>query len=220
MLTIPEFLQADEVAELNRLLDAAPFDEGRATAAGLAAKVKENRQVSRSWPGIAALDAIVERAVRRSRLLVETISPAAHSQPLYARYEPGSGYGAHVDAVMSGMQPIRQDVSMTVFLTPPEAYSGGGLCLHGLAGERQVVRLPAGAAFVYPTGVIHEVIPVMEGERRAVVLWLQSYYRDPEIRQVVADLRRCVEAARRTPGADPLSIAKVLNTLERRFIST
>lgn len=109
---------------------------------------------------------------------------------------------------------------MTVFLTPPEAYSGGGLCLHGLAGERQVVRLPAGAAFVYPTGVIHEVIPVMEGERRAVVLWLQSYYRDPEIRQVVADLRRCVEAARRTPGADPLSIAKVLNTLERRFIST
>ena len=220
MLTIPDFLLAEEVVEINRLMDSAPFDEGRATAAGLAAKVKDNRQVARSWPGIAALDAIVEKAVRRSRLLVETISPAAHSQPLYARYEPGSGYGAHVDAVMSGMPPLRQDVSMTVFLTPPEAYAGGGLCLHGLAGERQVVRLPAGAAFVYPTGVIHEVIPVTEGERRAVVLWLQSYYRDPEIRQVVADLRRCVETARRTPGVDPLPIAKVLNTLERRFIST
>jgi PKHD-type hydroxylase len=219
MLVIPDFLSRDEVVEVNRLMDSAPFDDGRATAAGQAARVKDNRQVSRSWPGITALDGVVERAIRRSRPLLESVSPCAHSQPLYVGYASGSAYGAHVDAVMSGMPPIRQDVSMTVFLSPPEDYVGGELLLHESGGERRAIRHAAGTAFVYPTGIVHEVVPVERGERRAVVLWFQSYYRDPEIREAVAELRRCVEAARRS-GADPLPLVKVLNTLERRFIST
>lgn len=220
MLVVPEFLSHDEVAECNRLMDTAPYDDGRVTAAGHAARVKANRQVSRSWPGITALDAIVEHAIRRCRSLIESVSPCAHSQPLYVRYEPGAAYGPHVDAVMSGVPPIRQDVSMTVFLSPPDAYEGGDLCLHGPGDARRTVRQAAGTAFVYPTGIVHEVMPVEKGERRAVVLWLQSYFRDPDIRDVVADLRRCVEAARRTPGGEPLPLVRVLNTLERRFIST
>lgn len=220
MLVIPEFLSRDEVAECNRLMDTAPYDDGRMTAAGQAARVKDNRQVSRSWPGITALDAIVEQAIRRSRPLIEAVSPCAHSQPLYVRYEPGAAYGAHVDAVLSGVPPIRQDVSVTVFLTPPDTYEGGALCLHGPGGERRSVREGAGVAFIYPTGIVHEVMPVEKGERRAVVLWLQSYFRDADIRDVVAELRRCVETVRRTPGGDPLPLVKVLNTLERRFIAT
>lgn len=219
MLTIHEFLRPEEVGEINRLMDAADFDDGRTTAHGLAARAKANHQVSRSCPAAAALDRIVEAAIRRSRVLVEAVSPCAHSQPLYARYVPGEAYGPHVDAVMNGIPPIRQDLSMTIFLTDPAVYEGGGLSLIGAGGERHTHRLAAGTAFIYSTGIIHEVLPVTQGERRAVVLWLQSFYRDPEIRGIVSELRQCLESLKGIPGADPLPLAKVLNTLERKFIA-
>jgi PKHD-type hydroxylase len=108
---------------------------------------------------------------------------------------------------------------MTIFLSPPQSYAGGELCLHHSGAERQSIKLAAGGAFAYPTTVVHEVLPVTSGERRVAVLWIQSFFRDAEIREMVADLRRCVEAAKRVPGADPLPISKVLRNLERKFIS-
>ena len=220
MLTIPDLLVPAEVAQLVALMDGAEYDDGRATAHGLAAGVKQNRQVSRRWPAIASLDAILDTALRRSRVFRECLSPSAHSQPIYSRYGVGDGYGPHVDAVMNGMPPIRQDLSMTIFLSPHDAYAGGDLCLHHPLWGQQRIKLPAGGAFVYPTTVIHEVLPVESGERRVAVLWVQSFFRDPDIREMVADLRRCVETAKAIPNGDPLPISKVLGNLERKFIST
>lgn len=218
MLTIHEFLRPEEVGEINRLMDTADFNDGRATANGLAARAKDNQQMARPNPAASALDTIVESAIRRSRVLVESTSPCGHSQPLYARYVAGAAYGPHVDAVMSGVPPLRQDLSMTIFLTDPAEYEGGGLGLIDPGGDRRTLRLDAGTAFVYPTGIIHEVLPVTRGERRAVVLWLQSFFRDPEIRGIVAELRRCLHHLKATPGVDPLPLAKALNTIERKFI--
>ena len=220
MLTIPDLLEPAEVASINTLMDEATYDDGRVTARGMAVEVKANRQVSRRWPGIAALDSTIEAALRRSVPFREQLSPSGYSQPLYASYGAGGRYGLHVDAVMSGMPPLRQDLSMTVFLSPRESYSGGELCLHHPLSGPVMVKLDSGAACVYPTNVIHEVMPVTSGERRVAVLWIQSYFRDPDIRDMVADLRRCVEAAKLVPGADPLPISKVLGNLERKFIGS
>lgn len=220
MLTLPDLLLPAELAEINALMDVAEYDDGRTTARGMAVEVKANRQVSRRWPRIGSLDAILEKALRRSGLFREALSPSGYSQPIYSKYGVGDGYGPHVDAVMSGMPPIRQDISMTIFLSPPESYAGGELCLHHSGAERQSTKLAAGWAYAYPTTVIHEVLPVTAGERRVAVLWVQSFFRDSDIREMVADLRRCVEAAKRVPGADPLPISKVLGNLERKFIAT
>ena len=220
MLTIPDLLLPAELAAINALLDGADYDDGRTTARGMTVEVKANRQVSRRWPGIASLDAILETALRRSGMFREALSPSAYSQPIYSKYGVGDGYGPHVDAVMNGLPPIRQDISMTIFLAPQESYAGGELCLHNAFAGRQTIKLAAGGAFAYPTNVIHEVLPVTAGERRVAVLWVQSFFRDPDIREMVADLRRCVEAAKQIPGADPLPISKVLGNLERKFIAT
>ncbi len=220
MLTLPDLLLPAEIAEINTLMDVAEYDDGRTTARGMAVEVKANRQVSRRWPRIGSLDAILETALRRSGLFREALSPSGYSQPIYSKYGVGDGYGPHVDAVMSGMPPIRQDISMTIFLSPPESYAGGELCLHHSGAERQSTKLTAGWAYAYPTTVIHEVLPVTAGERRVAVLWVQSFFRDSDIREMVADLRRCVEAAKRVSGADPLPISKVLGNLERKFIAT
>ena len=48
--------------------------------------------------------------------------------------------------------------------------------------------------------------------------WIQSFYRDTEVRQMVADLRQCVELAKAGSSATALRIGQVLANLERRFI--
>ena len=109
---------------------------------------------------------------------------------------------------------------MTVFLAAPDSYTGGELCLHEPDGGRRLVKLDPGQACAYSTTCVHEVLPVTAGERRVAVLWFQSFYRDPELRSIVADLRRCVEAARTASDGQSLEIAKVLANLERKFIGT
>lgn len=216
-IVIDELLSADEVASLNRLFDGAPSDDGRDTAGGTARTVKENRQVSRRWADIGRLDAIVDAALCRCPAFVATLSPRALSPVIYSSYGPGDAYGVHVDAVMMGMPPMRQDLSMTLFLTAPDTYDGGELVLHEPTGRRSF-KLPAGAAIIYPTTVLHEVSPVQRGQRRAAVRWIQSFYRDTEVRQMVADLRQCVELAKAGSSATALRIGQVLANLERRFI--
>lgn len=219
-LVIPGLLSPGEVAEVNRLMDTADYDDGRTTAGGTAQEVKANRQVSRRSPAAAALDAIIDTALRRSQTFRETLSPCAVSQVLYARYGVGDGYGKHVDAVMTSMPPIRADVSLTIFLSDPSSYGGGELRLcHGAAME-QDLKLAAGAAVAYPTTLVHEVRPIDRGERRVAVLWVQSFYRDPEIRQLVADLRRCVAWAKTLPDGRSLELGQVLANLERKFVGS
>lgn len=220
MLTIPNLLGADELTQIHALMDRALYDDGRHTAGGLAKAIKSNRQVSRQWEGIAALDAIVEGALRRTAVVREALSPCAHSQVIYSRYATGDGYGPHVDAVMSGMPPMRHDISMTIFLSPPEAYAGGELAITPPDGPPSLAKLAAGDAIAYPTTAIHEVRQVAAGERRVAVLWLQSFFRDPLIREIVADLRRSIEAVKKLPGGDPVLLMKVLANVERAFIAT
>lgn len=107
MLTFPDLLLPNELAQINALMDAAEYDDGRGTARGIAVAVKSNRQVSRRWLQIAKLDEILENALRRCRPFRETLSPSAYTPAMYARYLPGDTYGPHIDAVMGGMPPIR-----------------------------------------------------------------------------------------------------------------
>ena len=43
----------------------------------------------------------------------------------------------------------------------------------------------AGAAVIYPTGVIHQVRPVTRGTRLVAVTWIQSLIPNPQHRQVL-----------------------------------
>jgi PKHD-type hydroxylase len=100
-------------------------------------------------------------------------------------------YGSHVDdAVMGSTDPIRSDVSFTLFLNPPDAYDGGELVIESTAGE-QAFKLPAGGLVLYPSSTLHRVVPVT---RLAAVSWVQSQIRDPGCREILFDL----DTARRT----------------------
>lgn len=80
------------------------------------------------------------------------------------------------------------DFSTTVFLSDPETYEGGELCLW-YEGEVQKFKLPAGHAITYSTGAPHCVAPVTKGDRIAAVFWTSSEIKDPRHREILSSLR-------------------------------
>ena len=190
MLILENVLTADEVSAIQTALNDAEFVDGRATAGESAAKVKNNLQVARDGAEPAPLDNLVIGALTRQQQFRDWALPVRFALPLYSRYEPGMAYGQHIDSpIMGNAQPMRTDVSITVFLSSPESYDGGELRLHS-DSHHSDIKLPVGHAVVYDTTAIHEVRPVTRGVRLVAVTWAQSYVVDEHLRHVLYDMKR------------------------------
>ncbi len=77
-------------------------------------------------------------------------------------------FGSHVDNairfVRDSGEPLRTDVSTTLFLSEPDEYEGGELVVEETYGAHKV-KLPAGDAIVYPATSLHHVTPITRGSR-------------------------------------------------------
>lgn len=187
ILCIADLLAEDLVSDLASTLDAASFEDGRATAGWHARLVKRNEQAA----GADALQAAaraVETALGENALFRMAALPRRVRPVMFSRYRPGMDYGSHLDdAMMGGDDPVRTDISVTVFLSDPASYEGGELVIETSGGE-DAYKLAAGSVILYPAGTLHRVEPVRAGERRAAVTWVQSLVRDPGRREILFDL--------------------------------
>jgi len=195
MLILKSVLTAEHLAEIQAEVAEIGFADGKGTAQGAAARAKSNLELARG-ERTDALGNRVLAAVRRQPQFEAYALPHKIRLPIISGYEPGMTYGDHVDAPVMGAGPIhatRTDLSMTLFLSPPEDYDGGELVLHTPEAQARV-KLPAGHAVVYPTVHIHRVEPVTRGRRLAAVTWIQSRVRDHEDRRLIYDLDRTIGA--------------------------
>ena len=87
----------------------------------------------------------------------------------FTNYEAPSGkYGKHVDRGLN--IPVRK-LSISIQLTNPEEYEGGELYLY--QDEKEVVmEKTQGTLIIFPSYVLHEVMPVTKGERNSLVTWV------------------------------------------------
>ncbi len=182
MMILDNLLRDDEVRDMRSLTKADIWRDGKSTAGTRGQRVKNNLQAD---PEMTRLQSqIVAAALYQNGAFTQSIRPAVLTTPVFSRYLPGMEYGLHVDAAMSKDGAARIDVSVTVFLSDPDTYDGGELCVEG----HEPVKLPAGHAVVYPATTLHSVAPVTRGERLAAVLWVQSRLKDPAQRQLLMDL--------------------------------
>jgi PKHD-type hydroxylase len=210
MLHVPGVLTHDEVREFRQVLDAATWSDGRATVGIQGAQVKHNQQLDPSLPAAAALGArILQRLATHATFFSATL-PLRILPPLFNRYAGGGTYGLHVDgAVMrqgAGGEPLRSDVSCTLFLSEPDEYEGGELIVRDTYGEHEA-RLPAGDLLVYPASSLHEVRPVTRGARVAAFFWVQSLIREDSRRAALYDLDQVIQALRARLGEAPECVA-------------
>lgn len=220
MIVLPSVLNGEELRLMREFLDNAHFEDGKLTAPGAAAKKNEQAARDKDPQALSTLDAVVSEALSRHELFRAYAWPRRLSAALYARYDPGMHYGAHVDAPLMGGSPqMRSDISITIFLNEPSEYDGGELAVDFGSGVVQQAKLPAGDAVVYSTTMVHQVRPITRGRRLVAVLWAQSYARDPRVREALFDLRAGVGSLRaKAPAAVEVRLLeKTLNNLERYF---
>lgn len=191
IVCIPDVLSGDELQKIRNEAAAMPFVPGAETAGGRARRVKNNEQISQKAEERKVLHEIVIGALMRNKMFSRAALPKRIRPPLISRYRPGMAYGKHVDNALMGpkMARERSDVSCTVFLSDIDDYDGGELVIHSPFGLQEV-KLPSGAAVIYPSSTLHEVAEVTRGERLVAVTWIQSYVRDERQREILAHLAR------------------------------
>lgn len=223
LIAIPDVLDADGVARLRALIDAADWVDGNVTSGPQAALAKRNQQLPEDAPATREAAAMVLDALGRSPLFFAAALPLKVFPPLFNRYAGGQDFGLHVDnaiRIQRGTEfRIRSDVSATLFLEDPDAYDGGELVIEDQFGP-QTVKLPAGHLVLYPASSLHRVTPVTRGVRTASFFWLQSMVRDDGERRTLFELDGAIQSVAAAQGqGDPavVRLTGIYHNLLRRW---
>ena len=191
ILSIPDVLTPDQVTRARVALDRAEWVDGRVTAGHQSARVKRNMQVSESDPAARQAGEMILEALGKNPLFLSAALPFRVFPPLFNRYEGGQEFGTHVDnairPVTGTPHRMRTDLSATLFLTDPQEYEGGELCVEDSYGLKSV-KLPAGHLVLYPATSLHHVKAVTKGARISSFFWIQSMVRDDGHRTLLFDL--------------------------------
>lgn len=186
-LKIQKLLSAAENARLIELSRELRFVDGKVS--NPANESKQNLQADTGDPKYAESSQLVANALARSREFVSFAMPKRVAPPLLARYEPGMKYGPHADAAIIQLSRValRSDLSCTVFIADPSSYAGGELAL--LVGNQTLAFKGApGEAIVYPSTLLHEVVPVTSGQRLVSITFIESRIADHHRRLQVYEL--------------------------------
>lgn len=188
-LRLSQVLSATEVQELMGLAQIGRFVDGRKTAGKRLHDRKNVEQLEASAEETKRIDAIVLGAFRRHTEFQNFAMPRRALNVRLSRYRPGMEYGRHVDgAIVGDVNPMRSDLSVTIFLSDPASYDGGELKLQTAYGIESI-KLLSGDAVVYATLLPHWVEPIKHGERTVAITWIESFIRDPLQRQILFDLK-------------------------------
>lgn len=224
MIAIPEVLDAEAVARVRGLIDAAQWVDGNVTSGHQSALAKRNSQLPEDSAAAREAGQVIVEALGRTPLFVAAALPRKIFPPLFNRYGPGDGFGTHVDNAVRFQRGsdfrIRSDLSATLFLSEPDTYDGGELVVEDQFGV-QAVKLPAGHMILYPASSLHKVEPITRGERVASFFWIQSMVRDDGARRILFDLDNAVQAVASDKGqGDPavIQLTGVYHNLLRRWV--
>ncbi len=224
LLPIPQVLNAEQVAHCRARLEAADWADGRITAGHQSAKAKDNAQLPEDSELSRELGSLVLDALSRNSTFFSAALPQRVFPPLFNRYAGGQSFDYHVDNAIrydrsSGRaEPLRTDLSATLFLSAPEDYDGGELVIEDTFGTQQV-KLAAGDLVLYPGTSLHKVLPVTRGARLASFFWIQSMLREDAQRRLMFELdvsiRRLTQALPEHPAL--VQLTGVYHNLLRRW---
>lgn len=186
-LQIDDFLSASEVAAVAELARQAKFISGRHSNPHNV--TKNNVIVDPADPHGQKSAQIALAAFQRSERARDFAFPRRIAIPQILRYGQRMSYGAHIDAAFLpvGPQPLRSDVSCTIFINDPAEYSGGELTVY-LGAQEVRMRGRPGQAVLYPSTTLHEVTPVTSGERVVMITFIESQIADQAKRDLLFTL--------------------------------
>ncbi len=186
-LQIENFLTPDEVQTLTGIARQAPFHDGRRSNPHNT--TKNNLIADPNEPLGQQASQLALAAFHRSQEARNFVYPQRVALPQLTVYRAGMNYGAHVDAAFLplGQPPLRSDVSCTIFVSDPSTYEGGELIAYFGSEELRIKGKPGSAVF-YPSTFVHQVSPVISGERLVVITFIESQIPDQMQRHILYTL--------------------------------
>ncbi|MCH9688882.1 MAG: Fe2+-dependent dioxygenase [Deltaproteobacteria bacterium] len=212
--TIDNVISETTLARVLQAASAVPFHDGARTAGRWEGQRKCNTQADREGMR-SACDAVMDELMTH-RALCKRVLPHEAVQPMLSRYRVGDFYGPHEDSpIQSG---IRADLSYSLFLGDPSTYEGGELVL-GEGKAAVSIKLPSRSLVCYPTGLMHQVLPVTAGQRLVLVGWMQSLVRDPGQRDLLHEVHQTTDrlAAREGLETEVAALSRVYGRLLRQW---
>lgn len=191
LISIPNVLNAQQVAEARHLLETTDWVDGKASAGHQGALVKDNLQLPVDSPVGRQIGEMILKVLAQHPLFISAALPLHILPPMFNRYSGGQQFGTHVDGSIRQIpgtgRRIRTDISATLFLASPEEYDGGELVIEDTYGVKSI-KLPAGHMILYPSTSLHHVTPVTRGARLCSFFWLQSMIRNDSHRSILFDM--------------------------------
>lgn len=191
LVKIPDLINPTQLEAACSVLRQSKFVDGKLSAGKHARTGKNNRELAAAQDSYDALNNVVMTQLVQHPTYLQTAMPAKICAPIYARYTAGMEYGGHIDDPIMGPldSRYRSDISISIFLTGPDEYQGGELCIESSEGSTEF-KLPAGHAILYPSTSYHSVNKVISGERLVAISWVQSYVRRADQREILVRLDR------------------------------
>lgn len=224
LLQIQKVLSAEQLARFRQRLAEAAWADGRITAGYQSSKAKHNLQLAEDDPLARELGAEVLQALQANPVFFSAALPRHIYPPLFNCYRGGGHFGFHIDNALrydrrqQPAQPIRTDLSATLFLSDPEDYDDGELQIRDTFGEQRI-KLAAGDLVLYPGGSLHQVTPVTRGERLACFFWIQSLLREDDQRRLMLELDGAIQTLAQSLPEHPalIQLTGVYHNLLRRW---
>jgi len=187
-LHIENFFAPEEVQAITEIARQAKFIDGKLSNPHNIAKDNVIGDTAND-PLARKAGQIALAALQRSEEAKNFALPQRVAVPALLRYDVGMKYGAHIDAAFLplGPQPMRSDVSCTMFIAPPSEYQGGELLIH-LGTEVTRLKGNAGSAVFYPSTHVHQVTPVTSGARLVMITFIESQIPDEMQRELLYTL--------------------------------
>jgi PKHD-type hydroxylase len=186
-LQIEDFLSAAEVESIEDIARQTKFIDGRRSNPHNTSKNNVIADANDPMGQKAAQIALT--ALQRSEQATNFVFPQRVAIPTLCRYDAGMTYGPHVDTAFlpGGQQPLRCDVSCTIFISDPATYQGGELVVY-VGSEDVRIKGKAGQAVFYASTSVHQVKPVTSGQRLVIITFIESQIRDPLQRDLLHSL--------------------------------
>lgn len=225
IVPIQGLLDAASARQYRDLAVQGEWQNGKATAGGLAQRVKSNRQLLASSKTAQELGDRLLGVLGRHPLFVSAALPRRIFRPGFNCYQKGESYGLHVDSAIMHLPDntvMRTDLSATLFLCDPHEYEGGELCIETQYGAQQV-KLNAGDMILYPSTSLHEVRPVTAGARICAFFWVESLVRDNKLRELLFDLDQSIQQLTVERGNEDTEVRRlsgIYHNLLRTWAST
>jgi PKHD-type hydroxylase len=186
-LQIENFLTSAEVTAVAEIARQAKFLDGKRSNPHN--PTKDSAIADPADPIAQKASQIATAAFQRSEQARNFAFPQRMAAPSLARYGTGMKYGPHIDSAYLpvGTQPLRSDVSCTIFVSGPKEYEGGDLVAH-VGSEIVRIKGEAGTAVLYPSTTVHQVVPVSAGERLVIITFIESQIPDQLQRDLLYSL--------------------------------